>query len=356
MTLNWLLALIPVSVALNWYHADPILVFLCSALSIVPLAGLMEKATDAISDYLGPTYGGLLNATMGNAPELIIGISALRNGLIDILKASIAGSIMGTLLFGMGLSLIAGGLRKPRQSFDSEMVSVNGALLMLGTFGLVIPAVFKFGAKPDQEISLEISIVLFMVYLASMVFTLITRRPAVGAGAVRAELAEKGESANKDEKPAWSSKTAFWILGGVAVVLAVVSDALTDSIDEAADAIGLTPVFAGVFLLSIVGNVAQFMNSTAFAYRNQMTLALSVNLGATTQLVLLVAPVLVIAGNLMGMSMDLLFTQFELVGIILSVMVARNLLADHTSTWLEGVMLIGVYMMLGIGFFYAPSP
>lgn len=355
MKLNWLLALIPVSVALNWFHADPVLVFFCSALAIVPLAGLMEKATDALSDYLGPTYGGLLNATMGNAPELIIGISALRNGLIDILKASIAGSIMGTLLFGMGLSLLAGGLRKPRQSFDSEMVSVNGALLMLGTFGLVIPAVFKFGARPDQEISLEISIVLFMVYLASMVFTLLTHRPAVGAVAVKAELQEKGE-ATKEERPAWSPRAAFWILGAVAVVLAVVSDALTDSIDDAADAIGLTPVFAGVFLLSIVGNVAQYMNSTAFAYRNQMTLALSVNLGATTQLVLLVAPVLVIAGNLMGMNMDLLFTEFELVGIILSVMVARNLLADHTSTWLEGVMLIAVYLMLGIGFFYAPSP
>lgn len=355
MNLNWLLALIPVSIALNWYHADPILVFLSSALSIVPLAGLMEKATDALSEYLGPTYGGLLNATMGNAPELIIGISALRNGLIDILKASIAGSIMGTLLFGMGLSLLAGGLRKPRQTFDSEMVSVNSALLMLGTFGLVIPAVFKFGAKPDQEISLEISVVLFLVYLASMAYTLITHKPSVGAPAVRVELQEKGEP-DVEEKPTWSRNTAFGVLAGVAVMLAIVSDALTDSIDDAAGALGFTPVFAGVFLLSIVGNVAQFMNSTSFAYRNQMTLALSVNLGATTQLVLLVAPILVIAGNIMGMSMDLLFTQFELVGIILSVMVARNLLSDHTSTWLEGVMLIGVYVMLGIGFFYAPSP
>lgn len=355
MNLNWLLAFIPTAFALNAFHAHPTLVFLASALAIVPLAGLMEKATDALSDYLGPTYGGLLNATMGNGPELIIGVFALQNGLIDILKASIAGSIMGTLLFGMGLSLLAGGLRESRQSFDREMVSVNGSLLMLGAFGLVIPAVFKFGAKPDQEISLEISVVLFLVYLASMVYTLVTHKPAVGKPAVAAAMHEKGEPA-EDATSGWSRRTALWVLAGVAVALAFMSDLLTDSIDDAADAIGLTPVFAGVFLLALVGNAAQFMNSTSFAYKNRMTLALSVNLGATTQLVLLVAPVLVIAGNLMGLQMDLLFTQFELVGIILSVMVARGLLSDGSSTWLEGVLLMGVYCMLGIGFFYAPSP
>ena len=362
MNMNWLLIFIPVAFALDHWHASPVVIFLASAAAIVPLAKLMEQATDALAHYLGPTYGGLLSATMGNAPELIIGISALREGLIDVLKGSIAGSIIGTLLFGVGATMISGGLSKPVQHFDREMVSINSALLMLATFGLVIPAVFNFSVAADREISIEVAIVLLLIYLASMAYTILTSRPTVGKQAVESalkEIEETGavppEPVEEEHVPDWSRNFALGVLGAVAVTLALVSDLLTGSIQPAADSMGLTPVFAGVFLLAMVGNIPQYMNSVAFAKKNQMTLALSINLGATTQLALLVAPLLVIAGAFMGLDMNLRFTNFELVGIILSVIIGRSLIADNSSNWLEGVMLVGVYLMLGIGFFFVPA-
>jgi Ca2+:H+ antiporter len=355
MNMNWVLVFIPVAFGLDWFGASPIVVFIASAAAIIPLASLMEQATEALAHYLGPTYGGLLSATMGNAPELIIGISALRHGLIDVLKGSIAGSVLGTLLFGLGITIISGGLRKPVQSFDRDMVAINSALLMLATFGLVVPAVFNFSGTANEEISLEIAVVLLLIYLASIVYTILTSRPTLGKPAVAVELREKGLPEIAEPVPDWSRNRALGILAAVAVALAFVSDLLTGSIQPAADAMGLTPVFAGVFLLAMVGNVPQYMNSVSFAYKNQMTLALSINLGATTQLALMVAPLLVITGSLMGTPMNLLFSQFELVGIILSVIIARSLIADNTSTWLEGVMLVGVYAMLGFGFFHLPG-
>ena len=359
MMLNWLLIFIPIAFALEHWGASPLLVFLASGAAIVPLAKLMEQATDALAHYLGPTYGGLLSATMGNAPELIIGISALRNGLIDVLKGSIAGSVLGTLLFGMGVTIVAGGFSKRVQHFDRDMVAINSALLMLATFGLVIPAVFHYSQEIDQEISLEISVVLLAIYVASLVYTITTDRPTVGRQSVESALKDKGEEqptlATEAPAPQWSKRFALGILAAVAVTLAIVSDLLTGSIQPAADLMGLTPVFAGVFLLAMVGNIPQYMNSAAFASKDQMTLALAINLGATTQLALLVAPLLVIAGSLMGLGMNLRFSSFELIGIILSVIIGRSLIADNSSTWLEGVMLIGVYVMLGIGFFFVPA-
>lgn len=356
MKLNWLLVFIPIAFGLDWLGANPIVVLIASAAAIIPLASLMEQATEALAHYLGPTYGGLLSATMGNAPELIIGISALRHGLIDVLKGSIAGSILGTLLFGLGITIISGGLRKPMQSFDRDMVAINSALLMLATFGLVVPAVFRVSAQVEQEISLEIALVLLLIYVASMVYTILTSHPTVGKEAVEEALLEKGlELPEPAAAPHWSRTTALSMLAAVAVGLAFVSDLLTGAIQPAADAMGLTPVFAGVFLLAMVGNIPQYMNSVSFAYKNQMTLALSINLGATTQLALMVAPLLVMTGWLMGAHMDLLFSKFELVGIMLSVIIVRSLIADNTSTWLEGVMLVGVYAMLGFGFYYLPA-
>jgi Ca2+:H+ antiporter len=359
MKLNWLLAFVPIAIGLDHWGVNPIAVFVASAAATVPLAKLMEQATETLAHYLGPTYGGLLNATMGNAPELIIGITALRHGLVEVLKGSIAGSVIGTLLFGVGATMIAGGLRKPVQHFDRDMVAVNSAMLMLATFGLVIPASFHFGIATDRDISLEISVILLLVYVAAMVHTMKAKRPSMGIAAVEEELEERGrappELLTAEASPLWGRNVALCILAAVTVVLAIVSDLLTGSIQPAADALGLTPVFAGVFLLAMVGNIPQYMNSIAFATKDQMTLALSINLGATTQLVALVAPLLVIAGALMGLNMNLRFTSFELVGVILSVIIVRSMIADASSNWLEGVLLIGVYLMLGFGFFHIPA-
>jgi Ca2+:H+ antiporter len=359
MKLNWLLAFVPIAIGLEHWGGNPIAVFLASAVAIVPLAKLMEQATEALAHHLGPTYGGLLNATMGNAPELIIGITALRHGLIEVLKGSIAGSVIGTLLFGVGVTMISGGVSKPVQHFDRDMVATNSALLMLATFGLVVPASFHFTTVTDRDISIEISITLLLVYLASIVYTMTTKRPMVGRAAVETELKEKSEPHPElpieGVAPPWNRNVALCVLGAVAITLAIVSDLLTGSIQPTASAMGLTPTFAGVFLLAMIGNIPQFMNSVAFAAKDQMTLALSINLGATTQLATLVAPLLVIAGAAMGLDMNLRFSSFELVGVILSVLIVRSVIADASSNWLEGVMLIGVYLMLGFAFYHMPA-
>lgn len=366
--MNWLLMFIPIAAGLDHWHSNPLLIFLTSALALLPLASLMEKATETLAHYMGPSYGGLMSATMGNAPELIIGISALNHGLIDMLKGSIAGSVLGTLLFGVGLSMFVGGIGRPFQSFDRDMVSLNSSLLMLGTFGMIIPAVFDFTTDVDQEISLHISVTLLLIYIASIIHTLLSNRQT-SANKMTDVILENAHTETLDippgypiealteemETPVWSRNAALAMLVAVAVALALISDILTGSVQPSADAMGLNPVFAGVFFLAMVGNIPQYMNSVSFARRNRMTLALSINLGSTTQLTLLVAPLLVICGTLMGLNMNLLFSNFELIGVILSVYIVRSLIFDNRSTWLEGLLLIGVYAMLGFGFYYLPK-
>jgi Ca2+:H+ antiporter len=354
MRLNWLLVFIPVAIALAWYRAHPIVVFATSALALVPLAGLTEDATDALASYLGPTWGALLSASLGNAPEIIIGFFALRQGLVSVVKASLAGSIVGNLLFALGASMVAGGLRHGTQRFNESVAGMNASLLLLTATGLVIPAVFHFSSpRVTREISLEISVVLFAVYLASLVYTLMTRKPAIGKQAVRAEI-EPGPEPAGGEK-GWGRNKALAVLAAVTVALAVMSEVLTDAIEPASTALGLTPMFAGVFLLALVGNVAQVFNAVSFARSDKMDLALGVTVGSSIQVALVVAPVLVAFGYLLGQDMDLLFTRFEIVAIILAALLTRELTVDGRSNWLEGLMLVAVYLMLGFGFFYLPA-
>jgi Ca2+:H+ antiporter len=365
MKLNWLLVFIPVAIVLDRMGANSILVFLTAALAIVPLAGLMGDATEALAEYLGPTLGSLLNATLGNAPEIIIALFALHRGLIDVVKASITGSIVGNLLFGLGASMVAGGIKVRRdQKFDSNVAHMNGALLTLAAFGLVIPAIYrnsKFAqAEPSREVSLEISAILFLVYLASLVFTLVTSKPVVGPAGVKAEKEEasagRWRPLEEEEKVGWSRNTALVILALVTIALAIMSEVLTGALDPAAEKMHLTPRFAGVFLLAMVGNAAELFNAIRFARKDKMDVAIGITVGASTQVALLVAPVLVFAGFLMGQrDMNLLFSPYEMWAIIMAVYVARNLIYDGSSNWLEGLVLIGLYFMLGIGVFYLPA-
>lgn len=362
--LNVLLVFIPIAAGLSWSKADPIVIFTASALAIAPLAKLMGDATEAVAESLGPTVGSLLNATLGNAPEIIIGMFALSKGLVHIVKASITGSIVGNLLLGLGASMFAGGLRtsSPMQSFNPVAARLNSGLLMLAAFGLLIPAVFRYNARTDVEISREIAGVLFLLYLASLGYTLATNRPVVGKDAVKANLREtpaptapqRREIAEGPEER-WSRRKATAILAATAIGLALMSELLTDAIDPAARSLGLTPLFAGVFLLALVGNAAELINAVRFAHKDQMDLAIGVTVGAGTQVALLVAPLLVLAGWAMGHDMNLLFSRFELLAIGVAVAVARSLMYDGSSSWIEGLMLLAVYVMLGIGFYYLPA-
>ena len=357
MTLKVLLAFIPISLALRWFEINPIFIFGASALAIIPLAVIMGAATEALAERLGPTYGGLLNATLGNAPELIISLFALAHGLINILKSSLCGAILGNLLFGMGLSMFAGGLKNGGQFFDTKMTRLNASLLLIVTFGLIIPSVFHFSAQADEEISLEIALVLFLLYFASIVYTLITHKPAVGLLASKPAPAPKGskQTAVAAYRPRWSRNQALVILAVVAAVLAIMSELLSEAIQPAAEHLGLTPIFAGLFLLALVGNLAEYINATRFALANRMDLALIIVMGSSTQLALLVAPVLVIVGFFMGRNMNLLFSHFEIIAVILAVILNHFIIEDGNSNWLEGLMLLAVYAILGFAFFHVPA-
>ena len=354
MKANWLLAFIPIAIALNWYAVDPIVVFFASALALVPLAGLAEDATDALASYVGPTWGGLLTASLGNAPEIIIGFFALRKGLVDVVKSSLAGSILGNLLFALGPSMFAGGLKHGTQSFNPRVAGMNSALLMLAAAGLIIPAVFHHSsAEATREISFQISGVLFVVYLGSLLYTLITSKPSLGGKqAVQSQVEATPEPLGGEV--GWSRNKAVGILTAVTLGLAVMSEVLTDAIEPASARFGLPPVFAGVFLLALVGNAAQIFNAVSFARADEMDLSLGVTVGSSIQVALVVAPVLVCSGLVLGRPMDLIFTRFEIVALGLSVIVTCQLINDGESTWLEGLMLVAVYLMFGVGFFYLP--
>ncbi len=348
MALYLLLLFIPVALGLDHYGANPLVVFLASALGIVPLTALIGKATENLAVHLGETLGGLLNATMGNVPEMIIGVFALRKGLQTVVKASLTGSILGNVLFILGLSLLAGGARHNTQRFNAQLAGVNSKLLLLAVIGLIVPALFHFSSGSENRISLEIATILFLSYLCSLAFTLVTHRQLF----TRTEPEGPIETGRK----AWGMGRSFAVLAVTAVALAVMSEVLTGAVEPTAGLLRLTPVFAGIFLLATVGNVSGLLNAVQFARQDKMDLTLSVTMGAGTQVALLVAPVLVFSSHLIGQPMDLLFSRFEVIAIAIAVMVGRNITVDGESNWLEGVMLIAVYTILGIGFYYLGAP
>lgn len=358
MRLNFLLAFIPAAIALYAVGAHPLLIFGCSALALIPLSRLSQDSTESLASDLGPTWGGLLSASLGNAPEIIIGASALRRGLVDVVKSSLVGSILGNLLLALGLSMLLGGLRNGTQRFNRRVAGTGSALLTLTAASLIIPAVFNHTTGPfSRAISVEVAGVLFVIYLASLVFIVTTSRPAAGKQAVEAQVVELSEEPRHES--GWSRGRALGILAASTFALAVVSEILTDAIEPASVALGLTSAFSGVFLLALAGNVSETSSAVGFARMGKMDLSLGVTVGSSIQVALLVAPVLVFYGAFLGKPMDLVFGRFEVVAVFLAVLVTRPLIDDGESTWLDGLMLVGVYAMLGIGFFYltkTPQP
>ncbi|WP_422924546.1 calcium/proton exchanger [Singulisphaera sp. PoT] len=358
MKLNWLLVFMPIGLGLDWFGANPIVVFLTSALAIVPMAKLMGDATEVLAEYLGPTIGSLLNATLGNAPEIIIASFALRAGLVDIVKSSLTGSILGNLLLGLGISFFLGGVKHRRnQVFDSKAARMSTALMTLASFGLIIPAESQFNPAATRSISFESAIVLFVVYLASLVAIFWSQRPLIGKDGVKANLKE--EAVRPDEvaehpEVGWSRNQAIGVLAAVTIGLAIMSEVLTGAIEPASESLRLNPRFTGVFMLALVGNAAELFNAIRFARKDQMDLCIGITVGASVQVGLLVAPVLVFMGAIMGKDMDLVFSPLELIAIVMSVYVTRIMINDGESTWLEGLILIGVYLLFAIAFLNHP--
>lgn len=359
MNLNWLLVFIPIGFILDWLGANPIFVFLTSALAIIPLAGLMGESTEVLARFLGPTVGGLLNAALGNAPEIIIAGFALHRGLVDMVKSSLTGSILGNLLFGLGISFFAGGIKYKRfQKFDVNATKMATGLLTMISFGLIIPAATEYSHEATTAISRETAAVLFVAYLAYLVSLVLGQRQSLGKDAVKANLKEMGDRPDvvaEEVEPGWSRNRAVGTLAAVTVALAVMSEVLTGALEPAAESMHLSPMFAGVFLLALVGNAAEILNAVRFARKDQMDLSVAVTVGASAQVGLVVAPVLVFLGMILGQDMNLVFSRLELIAIVIAIYLTRMLTYDGESSWLEGVFLIVVYVLFGIGFFYHPA-
>ncbi|MFO0867738.1 MAG: calcium/proton exchanger [Pirellulales bacterium] len=354
MKLNYLLVFVPLSLILDWFGANPVLIFITATLATIPLAGIMAEATETLAVYLGPSLGGLLNASFGNAPEIIIGLLALKKGLPDVVKASFTGSILGNLVLGLGLSMIVGGAKHGFQRFDKLQAGMSAALLLLAAIGLIMPAMAEHVTPShDVEITMGTAATLLVVYALSVVFTLrhggqiVDSEPTAGSAAPPPPAAHS--------QPHWSRGKALGILIFVTVVLAFVSEVLTGAVEPASKSMGFTPVFAGVIALALAGNTAQLYNAIRFSASNKMDLALSITVGASTQVALFVAPLLALTSGLVGTSLDLVFTPFEVVSIVLAVFVTSKITADGECNWMEGVLLVGVYLIFGVVFYALPA-
>lgn len=349
-----LLIFVPIAIVLEFMHADPVWVFVASAAAIIPLAGLMGKATEHLAEKLGAGIGGLLNATFGNAAELIIALIALRAGLYDVVKASITGSIIGNVLLVLGLSVLVGGLKYETQTFNRTAAGVGATLLTLSAIGLVVPAIFHFIVRGhpnahEQELSLEIAVVLFITYILSLLFALKTHRHLYAGE----EPGHGGEEALGTT--GWSQGKSVMVLLVATAFVALMSEFLVGAVEHTAHALGLTDVFVGVILVAIIGNAAEHSTAVLMAAKNQMDLALNIAIGSSIQVALFVAPVLVFVSYLFGQPMDLLFTTFEVVAIVLTVGVVSLVSMDGESNWIEGVQLLAVYVILGIAFYFLPE-
>ena len=312
----------------------------------------MGKATEQLSTYVGATIGGLMSASLGNAPELIISGFALKEGLGDIVKASLTGSILGNLLFSLGVSMIVGGWGRVRQKFNKTIAGVNGGLLLVAAIGLLIPALFHFATGKEREVSTEIAAVLFFAYILSLVFTLKTHRQLI-----ETEPGKFGptETQVEVEEGRWSKRKTIAILAGVTVLIAIMSEMLVGAIEPASAGLGFTPIFAGVIFLALVGNASEAMNAVRFARNDQMDLTFGIAVGGSIQVALFVAPALVFLGYVVGQPMNLHFTYFEIAAIVVAVAIVSRLTSDGECHWMEGVMLVAVYLMFVIGFFFLPA-
>jgi Ca2+:H+ antiporter len=347
-----LLLFVPVSIALKLFHAAPVWIFVASAIAIVPLAGWMGKATDHVAGRLGAGLGGLLNASFGNAAELIITIMALRAGLYGVVKASLTGSIMSNALFVLGMSILVGGLKFPRQTFNRTAAGLGTVLLSLSAIGLVIPAIFHFLVRSDpatdeQALSLEIAIILFVTYLLSLVFTLYTHSHLYVGQAAAGDEIRKGTD--------WSTKKAVFVLLAATVFVALMSELLVATVESAAQAFGMTDIFIGVVLVAIIGNAAEHSTAVLMAAKNRMDIVLHIAIGSSIQIALFVAPVLVFISYVFGQPMDLHFTTFEVASVVLTVGSVSLVAMDGESTWMEGVQLLAVYVILALAFYSLPA-
>ena len=348
--LNLLLVLLPVAIAGRLLHWPPIAVFILSGLAIVPLAKWMGTATEQLAFHVGPGPGGLLNATFGNATELIIAIFALRAGLIEVVKASITGSIIGNILFVLGFALLCGGWRREKQQFNRTAAGTSAVQLTLAVTGLLVPAAFYYTLRtPDAdrrnllegELSLVVAALLIVSYALGLLFSLRTHKHLYS-----------GEDEEAMHGEVWSVGRGVAVLVAATVGVAVMSETLVHSLEDAVAFLGWSELFVGVILIPLIGNAAEHVTAVTVAIKNKMDLSLGIAIGSSTQIALLVAPLLVFVSLLFREHMNLLFNPFELVVIGLAVLIVNLIAFDGESNWYEGVQLLLAYGVVGTAFYF----
>jgi Ca2+:H+ antiporter len=357
------LVFVPLAILGDFLHWSPVLVFATAALGVVPLAGWLGAATEELAIHTGPRLGGLLNATLGNAAELIITLvalragalnSELREGLNELVKASITGSILGNVLLILGLSILLGGLRNGTQRFDRRQAGVNSTMLILAVIALGVPSLFGHAIEAVNHdaveyLSLGVAVVMIIVYGLSIIY-------AFGYGTTgKVEETESRDVGEGHEIARWPVRASVGILVVATLFIAWLSEILVGAVEPVVTQLGVTEFFLGIILVPLVGNVAEHVVGVQAAVKNRMELSLAISLGSSLQIALFVAPFLVFAGLLMGNPITLVFNQFELIALVGAVLIAALIALDGESNWLEGAQLLVVYAIIGMAFFFLPT-
>lgn len=344
--LNALLIFVPIALIAELAHANPMLVFIAAALAVVPLSGILGDATEELAGRTGPRIGALINATLGNAAELIITVLALREGLYDLVRASITGSIIGNILLVAGASLIVGGLKHGTQQFNRRDAGLNATLLIVAAMVLAVPSIFSFAIEPNRAnvdtLSLLTAGLIIIVYVLSLVF---------GMTAKHAEPVTRGPA----HVPHFPMRTAIVLLIVSTVLIALMSEFLVGAVEPMVKQIGISELFVGVILVPIIGNVAEHVVAIEVAAKNKMDLTMGIAVGSSLQVALFVAPLLVFISLFFGRVLDLEFTNFEVIALLASSIIAAFVSLDGETNWLEGVLLVALYLILAVAFFFLPT-
>ena len=364
------LGFIPISLAAHFLGWGDLVVFVTAALAIIPLAGWMGAATEEIAIVVGPSLGGLMNATFGNATELIIAIFALRAGLVNVVKSSITGSIIGNLLLVMGLSMLLGGLKFKEQTFQPTIARLNASSMNLAVIAILLPTAVDFTStgieQPTlQRLSIAVAVVLMLVYGLTLLFSMKTHAYLYDVGIAEspvestdtesnshADKAHENGHGEHGEKP--DLKLWIGVLLAATLAVAIESEFLVGTLEVASKQLGLSELFTGVIILPVIGNAAEHATAVTVALKNKMDLSLNVAVGSSLQIALFVGPLLVIIGALMGQPMDLDFNNFELLSVVVAVLVANSISADGKSNWLEGTLLLATYAVISLSFYFHP--
>lgn len=349
--LKIMLICIPISLICNFMKLSPVIIFILSALAIIPLAAYIGKATEEIAEYTGERIGGLLSATLGNATELIISVFAIKAGLFSVVKASIAGSILGNTLLVLGASMIVGGMRFKTQKFNKRAIEVTSTLLLFAVIAITIPAFFFKSLEvknlgDSEKITIIIAIVLAILYILSIIFSLVTHKEIYR----EESLVEEIEEAQGNKKK-WSLKFSILVLLLVTIIIAIESEVLVGAVTPMTEIIGISESFVGLILIPIIGNAAEHSTAMVMALKNKMNVALEISLGSSLQIVLFVTPILIFI-SLLFKPMTIIFDGYELIALISAVVIANKVAIDGESNWLEGAILIGIYFILAVMFFF----